>query len=63
MLTVGVRMQDGSFRKYDIDLHPSEGYDKIIALVKKEVLGATRALVIVPRKEKYKFSVPEGLSA
>jgi hypothetical protein len=56
-------MQDGSFRRYDVDLHPSEGYEKIINLVKKEVLGATRAVILVPKKTKFTFSVPEGLSA
>lgn len=55
-MKVGVQMQDGTFRSYSVDLQPEEGYDKIIKIIMKEIMGAKRAVVLVPKKAVFSFS-------
>lgn len=60
-MRVGVRMNNGDYRAYIFEL--DEPYANVIKLVLKEVPGAVRALVLVPKREKFKFVLPEKVSA
>jgi hypothetical protein len=62
-MKVGVQMNDGTFRAYNVDLQPSEGYDKIIKIIMKEVIGAKRAVVMVPKKAVFSFNISDKVTA
>jgi hypothetical protein len=55
-MKVGVHMNDGSFRTYEVDVEPSEGYEKILKLVMKELIGAKRVVALVPKKPLFSFT-------
>jgi len=54
-MLVGVRMKDGTFRKYQLEPELAWDYAGIITTVKREVIGSISAVVVVPYQPRMAF--------